>query len=174
MKIRCEVHIGDLVGKVILAPKPEEKVPHLAMKLAAYTMFLPLSPVVEPSTDHPSLLGFDHKPDVMTTNLSGEIDLWIECGAVATQKLNKILRRLPQARIIILKTSIREAKQLRERAESEVKSHERLEIWTWEEPMFETWLNALEEKTEIFGEAGEKYFNLVINETAYSTDMKSI
>jgi uncharacterized protein YaeQ len=174
LKLRCELSLGGISSKIILAAKPEEKPDHLAMKLAAYAMFLPSSPIVEPSADHPSLADFDHKPDVMTIDLTGEIQVWIECGAVTITKLNKLLRRMPNTRLIVLKTTRHEAEQLRTWAKKEIRHEKRLEIWTWPEGAFQTWLRSLEDKTELFGDAHEKSFNLVINHLPYSVDLISV
>ncbi|MCG3203632.1 MAG: hypothetical protein KCHDKBKB_00303 [Elusimicrobia bacterium] len=174
MKIRAELHLGDFSGKVILAAKPEEKADHLAMKLAAFTMFLPMGPIVEPSTDHPGLAGLDIRPDVCTLNEAGEIDVWIECGEVSINKLDKLARRLPETRIVVIKSDRRQALHLRERLTDEVKQGERIEIWTWLEGAFQTWLKAMEDKTELYGEAHEKSFNLVINGIPYAVDLISV
>lgn len=174
MKIRAELHLNGNLSRIVLVAKPEETADHLALKLAAYAMFMPQQPIVEPSSDHPSLNGFDHKPDLMTLNDGGDITKWIECGQVSVNKLDKLTRRLHQSQIIVLKSTLREAKQLRDFAKKDVKHEHRCEIWTWPEGQFLRWLNVLEEKTEIFGEAHEKSFNLVINNKAYCCDLISI
>ncbi len=174
MKIRGELHLGDYSGKVILAAKPEEKLDHLALKLAAFAMFLPRGPVVEPSTDHPGLMGLDIRPDVCTFNDAGEINVWIECGEVSLNKLDKLARRLPETRIIVLKSEQRQATQQRQRLNDEIKHGARVEIWTWRENEFQPWLRAMEDKTELFGEAHEKSFNLVVNGVPYAVDLISV
>lgn len=170
-KLRCEVHLGELKGRVLLVPRPEEKLDHLALKLAAFVMFLPLEPVVEPSSDHPSLRDWDLRPDLFALDEAGDIRLWVECGEVSLNKLDKVSRRLHGARIVVLKRMIRQAKQLREVLAEEISHGGRIEIWTWPDGQFEAWMNALAEKTEIFGEAHEKSFNLVVNSTAYAVDL---
>ena len=174
MKIRCDIHLESGDSKLILAPKPEEKVDHLALKLAGFLMFLPMGPVVEPSSDHPSLFGYDVKPDVMAMDAGGDILLWLECGEVSINKLDKVSRRLVRGRIVVLKKSLREAKQLRERMGDEVRQSQRVEVWTWPAGEFERWVGAMQEKTEIFGEAHEKSFNLVVNETPYAVDLVQV
>lgn len=174
MKLRCELHLNGKMSRVILFAKPEETLNHLALKLAAYAMFMPLNPIVEPSSDHPSLTGYEHKPDVMALSEGGDIDLWIECGQVSINKLDKLTRRLHNTRVIVIKPTLREAKQLREFAMRDVKHQHRFDIWTWKNGDFDTWVKALDEKVEIYGEAREKSFNLVINNTAYCVDLISV
>jgi hypothetical protein len=153
--------------------RPEEKLDHLAMKLAAFVMFFPLAPIVDPSPDHPSLAGLDLKPDLLSVNEGGDIRLWLECGEASINKLDKVSRRLGQARIVVITASIHKANQLRKTLEKDVRHGARIEIWTWQPGDFETWLKAMGEKVEIFGDAHEKSFNLVVNGVPYAVDLVS-
>jgi uncharacterized protein YaeQ len=173
MKIRAELHLGSDIQRVILAAKPEEKADHLALKLAAFAMFHEFRPTVEPSAQHPALLGMDIRPDLFFLNEAGDISTWIECGEVSINKLDKLTRRLPQTRIVVLKTTKHQADRLRITLGEQVRMGARIEIWTWPDNEFKTWLHALEEKTEIFGEAHEKSFNLVVNQTPIAVDLVS-
>ena len=174
MKIRGELHLNGISSKVILVAKPEEKADHLAMKLAAFAMFLPMSPVVEPTMDHPGLTGLDIRPDVCTFNEAGEVSVWIECGEVSINKLDKLARRLPETRIVVIKSHMHQAKRMRDTLTDVIRQGARIEIWTWPEGTFETWLQAMEDKTELFGEAEEKSFNLVVNDVPYAVDLVSV
>lgn len=171
MKLRCELHLDHRLSRVILVAKPEEKFDHLALKLAAFVMFDEARPVVDPSTSHASLAGLDVRPDLLITDEGGGISHWIECGTTSLNKLDKVARRLPSARVIVIQSTERSARQLRERLQDETKHDDRIEIWTWTEDSFNTWQKALAEKTEIFGEARERSFNLVVNETAYHAEL---
>ena len=174
MKLRCEVQVGGISSKLLLVARPEEKIDHLAMKLAGFVMFLPMSPTVEPSSDHPALAGFDVKPDVLATDAAGDIRLWVECGEVSINKLDKVSRRLGQARIVVIKSTLPQARRLRETLNEEVRQGHRVEIWSWMPGDFETWLKAMAEKVEIFGDAHEKSFNLVVNHTPYAVDLVTV
>lgn len=171
MKLRCELHLGNHSTKLLLVPKPEEKLDHLALKLAAYTMFHQEEPIVEPSSEHPALLGFDLKPDVMVLDEAGEIKIWIECGPASLNKLDKVTRRFTQARIVVLKAQPREALRQRDEVTGEIRHGTKIEIWAWPDGMFQNWLGAVEEKSEVFGEAHEKSMNLVLNHTPIAVDM---
>lgn len=174
MKIRAELHLGGDVSRLILVPKPEEKVEHLALKLAAFAMFLPTRPTVDPSANHPALLSLDVRPDLFSLNVAGDIENWIECGEVSLNKLDKLTRRLNGARVVVLKETKAQAERLRAALTDEIRHGQRIEIWAWPETEFKTWLHALEEKTEIFGEAHEKSFNLVVNHTPIAVDLISL
>jgi hypothetical protein len=174
MKIRAELHLNHEVSRVILAPKPEEKVDHLALKLAAFAMFHTYSPIVDPSAAHPSFGNIDVRPDLVGLDEGGDIILWLECGPTSINKLDKAARRLPRARVIVVMASQREAQQLRDRLEKEFKHSARIEIWIFPEGTFLPWVNALSEKTELFGEAHEKSLNLVVNEMAMNVEFLSV
>jgi hypothetical protein len=165
------MHLGTHQGKVYLVPRPEEKLDHLAMKLAAYVMFLPQGPIVEPSPDHPALHGMSHRPDVCLLDEGGRISTWIECGFVSLHKLDKVTRRLPQGRIIVIKSTVNEAERLRNDMVKEVKKADRVEIWTWPQDSFREWMMIMGEKTEIFGDAAEGSLNVVVNENPYVVEM---
>ncbi len=173
MKLRCELHLKQS-GNVILVARPEETLDHLAMKLAAFAMFLTHEPIVEPSSDHPALLGSEYRPDLCALNVAGEVDLWVECGAVTLNKIHKVTRQFPHARIVVLKAKRHEAERLRRDMVDVVRNSDRIEIWTWPDGSFDEWKGALEEKTELYGEAGERTFNLVVNHTAYAVDLVSV
>ncbi len=174
MKIRAELHLGADVQRVILAAKPEEKADHLALKLAAFAMFHNFHPTVEPSTQHPALQGMDIRPDLFYLDEGGDIATWIECGEVSINKLDKLTRRYPHARIVVLKTTKHQADRLRVALQEQVRLGGRIEIWTWPKDEFKEWLRALEDKTEIFGEAHEKSFNVVVNQTPIAMDLISV
>ena len=174
MKIRAELHLGGPVAHVILVARPEEKVDHLSMKLAAFAMFHSFGPIVEPSSDHPSLQGLDLRPDVLVLDEGGDVKVWIECGTVSFNKLDKAVRRFPQARVVVLKSTWRDAERLRREMETEVRNSSRIEIWTWPEGSFRLWMSALEEKTELYGEVNERNFNVTINHTPYAVDLVAL
>lgn len=174
MKIRAELHLGDHSGKVVLAGRPEETAEHLGLKLAAFAMFLPDNPIVDPSSDHPALYGYEVRPDVCVLDEGGQVKVWIECGEVSINKLDKISRRLSGARIVVLKEQLHQAKKQRAMVEEHLRQASRIEIWYWPENEFKTWLHALEDKTELYGEAHERSFNLVINAVPYAVTLQTV
>ncbi len=58
--------------------------------------------------------------------------------------------------------------------QEQIRQGDRVEIWTWPEGDFKTWLHALEDKTELYGEAHERSFNLVVNNVPYVVDLLSV
>ncbi len=174
MKIRCDLHVNGGARKLLLVPGATETGEHLALKLAAYLLFWDFDPVVGASSKHPALADQEFIPDLMALDEGGAVRLWVECGNVAWHKLNKLVRRCPGARLVVLKSTHREAGRLRADVDEKLGRSERLEILSWPDGGFSRWLAALGEKTEAYGEAGGRSFNLVVNETPFDVDLLAV
>lgn len=172
MKIRCDLHLNGAARKLLLVPGPNETGEHLALKLAAYLLFWDYRPIVEASSRHPALAGQEFKPDLMALDESGQVRLWVECGHVTLHKLQKLVRRLPYARIVVIKASEREALRLREDLKERLGRQERIEVLGWPGAQFKDWLGSLREKTEIYGEGGGLMINAVVNERPLVAELK--
>ncbi|MBI4375273.1 MAG: YaeQ family protein [Elusimicrobia bacterium] len=172
MKIRCDLHLNGGSRKLVLVAGQSETVEHLALKLSAYLLFWKEQPILEASPKHPALMGQEFTPDLMALDETGSIKLWIECGQVTLHKLSKLIRRLPAARIVVIKPSERAAQRLRQDLSEELRRSHRVEVFGWPEPEFRHWLGALGEKTEIYGESGGLMINAVVNETPMLAELK--
>lgn len=173
MKLRCDLHVNGGARKLVLIPGLNEPVDHLALKLAAYLLFWDREPVVAPSAKHPALLGQEFIPDLMALDLTGALDLWIECGVTTMNKLDKTARRFSQARLVVLTPHPRQARRLREEVEGKIERAARVEILSFEDGQFAEFARALIEKTEVYGEAGGHLINAVINERPVVSELKA-
>ncbi|MBI5630004.1 MAG: YaeQ family protein [Elusimicrobia bacterium] len=174
MKIRCDLHVNGGSRKLLLVPGPNETGEHLALKLAAYLLFWDWEPVVEASAKHPALAAQEFIPDLMALDQGGEIRLWVECGQVSLHKLGKLLRRLPQARIVALKADERQARRLRKDLGDCLERSKRVEIWAWPEGSFKSWIACVAEKTEVYGESRGLMLNAVVNERPIVAELKKV
>ena len=174
MQLRCTVHMGAAQRKLILVSQESETLDHLALKLAGFVLFFNLNALVEISSKNPAISSQEFKPDLLSLNDSGEIRLWVECGNVTTHKLDKLIRRNRNARIVVLKATPREAQNLRQALKkNEVNHSERVEIWAFPDGQFEGWKGVLEDSVEIIGETAERSFNLVANSVPFSFDFST-
>lgn len=164
MNLRCDLHVNGAARKLVLISGINERADHLALKLAAYLLFWDKQPVVAPSSSHPALLDQEFVPDLMALDMTGALELWIECGATTMNKLDKVARRFSQARIVVLTPTERQARQLREDLNAKIERAPRIEIMAWKDQQFNEFARALLEKTEVYGEAGGRMINAVINE----------
>ncbi|MDE2040380.1 MAG: YaeQ family protein [Elusimicrobia bacterium] len=170
MKLRCDLHVNGGSRKLLIAQGPSEPPEHLALKLSAYLLCWDLDPIVDASAKTPALSRYEFLPDILALDEAGDIRLWLECGSATLHKLDKLTRRLPQARIVVLKAAAREAERLRGDLRERLDRCERVEIVAWPGAAFKSWLSAVGERTEVYGEASELSLNAVVNEIPFAVD----
>jgi hypothetical protein len=173
MRIRCDLHVNGGDKKLLLAPGPNENPDHLALKLAAFLLFWDQEPVVDPSIKIPALAGYEFLPDLIALDDTGACKLWVECDTATMHKMNKVTRRLPQARIVVIKPDERGAKRLRIDLQNKNEREDKIEIWSWPGDSFKEWMKALAERTEVYGEAGGLSINAVVNDHPFAVDLKT-
>jgi hypothetical protein len=170
---RCDFHINGGQRKLILAQGAQETFDHLALRLSAPILFWALEPKMELSPKHPALAQMEFRPDFIALNEAGETLLWGECGNVSLNKIDKVLRRCPYARVVVLKASPAEGAKMRKDLEDGVDRQERVEVLSWKPEDFAQWRDAVGELTEIFGESTERSVNLVINDVPLAADLST-
>lgn len=170
-KIRADMQVNGGRRTLVLAATLNEKPEHLGLKLAAYLLYWDKELTVEAGAQHPALIGQDFQPDLLGTDITGSVALWVECGQTSQHKLLKVLRRWREAEVTVLKETPVQALRFRKDLESGVPGSERIRILYWPVGGFSEWLDCLAEKTEIVGEAGDVSFNLVVNERVYARDL---
>jgi uncharacterized protein YaeQ len=164
MKIRGDLHVNGGARKLLIVQGPNEKGEHMALKLAAFVLFWNDDPIMDASTKHPALVNQEFLPDLMALSDDGTVKLWVECGSTTLNKLDKIIKRFPYSRIVVVKETLREAKRLRAEVDSAIEKGARVEILAWPDGAFKEWVSAVGEKTEIYGEGGGLMINAVVNE----------
>ena len=168
MQIRAFLQLDNFSRRIVLSSAENETLEHLALKLAALALFIKWNPVLELSSKSAVAMNQEFKPDLAAMDAAGELSLWVECGNVSTNKIEKLARRL-SCRIVALKESVREAENLRRILDkNKVRNREKIEILAFPDAQFKLWMQALEESTEIFGEMSERSFNLVCNATTFN------
>ncbi len=172
MKLRCDLHVNGGSRKLLLVPGPNEPDEHLALKLAAYLLFWDREPIMAATTKTPALAQYEFLPDVLGLDEAGDIRLWVECGTATMHKLGKLTRRLSRGRIVVLKTTSREAERLRRDVGDQLDKPHRVEILAWPGSSFRDWTNAVGERTEVYGEASELSINAVVNERPFAVDLQ--
>ena len=156
---------------MVLVGQDNQTTELLALKLAAFVLFFKLNPSVDISSKNPAMAGQEFKPDLVALDEGGQIQLWVECGNVTTHKLDKLIRRYRNARIVALKARPREAENLRRAlAKNEISNSERVEVRAFPSGQFEEWLKVLDDSVEIVGESSEHGFNLVANSIPFNFD----
>lgn len=175
MKIRCDLHVNGDHRRLVLAGQESETFEHLALKLGAFLLLWEYDPKVHLTTDHPALQGQPFKPDLMALDETGAVRLWAECGRVSLHKLDKLTRRYPTAKLLVLKASEDEAKRLRKDASEGLDRSALLEIWGWPAAEFKRWQSAVAASDQAYavGETYGRTLNLVLNETPIDVELKA-
>lgn len=176
MKIRADLSINGGERKVLLVSGPSEPDDHLAHRLAACILFWDAEPILDASVKTPALADYEFLPDLIGLNAAGEAVLWVECGSVTMNKLTKITRRLPRARLVIMKETERQASELRRDLLASFDRPEKVEILAWPDKTYKEWARAVaakSDKTEVFGEASGHMINVVMNEAMFVIEFKS-
>jgi hypothetical protein len=176
MKIRAELSVNGSERKTLLVSGPSEPDDHLAHRLAAFILFWDYEPILDASVKTPALADYEFLPDLIGLDAGGEAVLWVECGSVTMNKLTKITRRLPRARLVVMKETERQAAELRRDLVAGFDRPEKVEILAWPEKSYKDWARvvaAKADKTEAFGEASGHLLNVVINEAMVVVEFKS-
>ncbi len=172
MQYRCSINLGqEAPKKLIIVGQDSETAEHMALKLAAFILFFNENPQVSISGKHPAVADQEFRPDLIALNEAGETKLWIECGNVATHKMDKLIRRNRNARVVVFKGSEREARNMRAVFEkNDIQNSDRVEIFAFPDGQIEAWISALTDSVEIYGEPAGYSFNLVANGVAFCFD----
>jgi len=174
MKLRCDLNVNGGSRRLLIVQGPSEPEEHLALKLAAFLLFWDKEPIIDASVKTPALTQYDFMPDVLCLDAAGDISTWVECGTSTMNKLTKLTRRIPlgQGRIVVLKSTERDAERLRRDMEQQLDRPQRVEVLAFPGTSFKDWVSAVAEKTEVFGDATESSLNVVLNQTPFAVDLK--
>lgn len=172
MKIRCDLTFNGETRKPYLVSGPSEPDDHLAHRIAAFILFWKDNAMVDATTNTPALANFEFLPDLLAVNDAGEATVWIECGTVTMNKLTKVTRRMPRARIVIMKENERAAQDLRRDLDAQFDRPERVEILAWPGNTYKEWAQAVGDSIEAFGDADGRSINAVVNEKIMVIEFK--
>jgi hypothetical protein len=172
VKLRCDLHVNGGERKLQLMQGPNEPEEHLALKLGAYLQFWDFEPVIDAGVKTPALAQYEFMPDVAAFYPDGSIKLWVECGSSTMNKLLKLTRRLPRGRVVVVKTTAREAQRLRLEVQEKLDKPHRIEILCWPGSSFKDWAATVGENVEVYGEASELSINAVVNEKMFAIDLE--
>jgi uncharacterized protein YaeQ len=173
MAYRFDLHLNGGHRKLVLAARPEETLEHIALRLSAFLLFWEEDPKMELSPKHPALAGQEFRPDLIALASDGGIRLWGECGNVSLNKLDKLTRRCPGARIVVLKSSEADGRRMRRDLEEGIDRPASVLVRAWPQEAFKPWMRALHEATLVVGECAETSLNLVINDVPLAVDFLS-
>ncbi|HOX23446.1 MAG TPA: hypothetical protein PLL10_08280 [Elusimicrobiales bacterium] len=173
MYLRCDLNINGGRKNLLIVPRHDETVEHSALKLACAILFWERELILDATVNHPALSNCPFVPDMMALDDSGAISFWGECGNTSLNKLDKVIKKVPGARIVVLRESPDDARQMRTALSGQTKKHQRVEILAWPKPEFERWLAAVQDSNSVVGESTGRSMSLVFNEQVFDVDFES-
>lgn len=100
----------DLPGHLVLAKTEQERREHVIMKLLSYLLYARPGLYVEPKLDE------RFQPDLAQVDANGKVFLWIDCGYLAFDKIDKVLVRHREGELVIVKENFRQLQSFRTNA----------------------------------------------------------
>jgi len=105
------------VRKLVLELRENEGVRHLILKILAMALYFDPKLLVEPTMDDEDR----YDPDLLLRSDDYRPLLWVECGQCRVQKLDKITFRYYDAKVVMMKSTQREAREIAARCKGEVR-----------------------------------------------------
>ena len=173
MYLRCDLNVNGGRKNLLIVPRHDETTVHSALKLAALLLFWDREMFLEATVNHPALTNCPFTPDLMSLDAGGAVNLWCECGNTSLNKLVKVVRKVPGARIVVLRESPEDARATRKVLAAETKKHDRVEILAWPREEFERWHRVVGETNDAIGETSERSMSLVLNGEVFDVDFTS-
>lgn len=127
MKYTIQVEGGE---KIVVEKRGGESPRHILQKLLAYLLFADWKPRIEIKVWDDKR---EYRPDVVAFNEAGDLTLWVDCGQIAVKKVDDLTRRLPHARIVIVKINRHELEGYAREARKKVKRIERVEFLAFDD-----------------------------------------
>jgi uncharacterized protein YaeQ len=110
--------------RTVLELRDGESMAHIALKMLGMILFHTPDLLVEPTMDADDR----YKPDLLIRSDDFRPRLWVECGQCRVQKLDKITFRYYDAKVVMLKRTAREAREIMERCRGQVRRLEAIEF----------------------------------------------
>lgn len=130
MKLTFQIQLRS--GSEVKDPEPQKLVIagwngemgwHLALKLLAYLVFFEMRPKIEVG------IGWHYKPDLVSLDDRGNVELWVDCGNIAVRKIDRVATKVgTDGRFFIFKRHSSETRLLLRALRGKIKRPERLTL----------------------------------------------
>lgn len=171
MRINVDLSINDYdrelfaERRIVLETRAGESLVHIVLKILGMALFHDPRLQVEPTMDDEDR----YKPDLLLRQEDYRPALWIECGQCRVQKLDKVTFRHYDAKVIMLKRSAREAREIMERCKGEVRRIHAIEFIGFDNDFVENVVDALTGKNDIVAIISGTSLQMVVDGETYST-----
>lgn len=116
MKAKYTFNFGD--SKLVMYKGMSESPEHIVLKLLSYILFQKRPKIEHYANQH-------HKPDLVIQD-DYTVTLWVECGEVSIKKLDKVSTHNNKADIFVVKETVRQATDYKEKADKKIRHPERV------------------------------------------------
>lgn len=171
MRLNVDLSINDYdrnlfaERKIVLETREGEGTPHIVLKVLAMALFHDPALQVEPTMDDEDR----YKPDLLLRADDYRPSLWVECGACRVQKLDKVTFRHYDARVVLIKRTAREAREIMQRCEGEVRRLHAIEFIGFDNGFIENVADALTGKNDVVAVISETSLQLVVGGVTYAS-----
>jgi len=162
VRIRCDLTINGETRRVPLMSNDMETQDHMALKLTGVLLFWNYNLIPDISPNHVAIVNHGFQPDLVALSDIGEVDLWIECGNTALNKLSKLVKRMKDKRLIVIKEGRQQAENLRDFLH-DADPRRKVEIIYWPDQQFQRWTEAITHPVCAVGETTENCISAVMN-----------
>jgi len=151
--------------RIVLETRSGESMIHIVLKILAMALFHDSRLQVEPVMDDDDR----YKPDLLLRHDDHRPALWVECGQCRVQKLDKVTFRYYDAKVVMLKRSAREAREIMERCRGEVRRLHAIEFIGFDNNFVEIVADALTGKNDIVAIISGASLQVVVDGETYSS-----
>ncbi|MBZ0136290.1 MAG: YaeQ family protein [Planctomycetes bacterium] len=169
MRINVDLSVNDYdrdlfaERRIVLETRAGESMVHIVLKVLAMAMFHDPRLQVEP------VMGDDDrfKPDLLIRHDDHRPALWVECGQCRVQKLDKVTFRYYDAKVVMLKRTEREAREIMERCRGQVRRLQAIEFIGFDNGFVEGVADALTGKNDIVAIISGNSLQVVVDGETY-------
>ncbi|MCB9896282.1 MAG: YaeQ family protein [Planctomycetes bacterium] len=173
MRINVDLSVNDYdrelfaERRIVLETREGEGLPHIVLKILSMALFHDPGLQVEPSMDADDR----YKPDLLIRAEDYRPKLWVECGACRVQKLDKVTFKHYDAKVVMIKRTAREAREIMERCKGEVRRLHAIEFIGFDNGFVDTVADALTGKNDVVAIISGTSLQLVVDGTTFSTQI---
>lgn len=151
--------------KIVLELREGEAFQHIVLKIVAMALFHHPKLLIEPTMDDEDR----YKPDLLVRADDYRPALWVECGQVRVQKLDKVTFRHYDARVVVIKRLEREARELLERCRGEVRRLHAIEFIGFDSGFVDRVADTLTGKNDVVAIISGSLLQVVVGGTTFET-----
>ena len=151
--------------RIVLETREGEGLPHIVLKILAMALFHDPALQIEPGMDDEER----YKPDLLIRHDDYRPRLWVECGQCRVQKLDKVTFKHYDARVVMLKRTAREAREIMQRCKGVVRRLQAIEFIGFDNNFIDNVAQALTGKNDVVAIISGTSLQLVVGGETFTS-----